>query len=43
MKKEIDYEEIEQEIFLQQNELRKNPKIFLPKLRDDLIFYFYKN
>ena len=36
MKKEIDYEELEQEIFRQQNELRRNPNIFLPKLRDAL-------
>ena len=42
MKKEIDYEELEQEIFRQQNELRRNPNIFLPKLRDALIFYFFK-
>ncbi len=36
MFKESDYEELEHEIFLQQNILRKNPQNFLSKLRDSL-------
>ena len=35
----IDYEEIEEEIFKEQNELRKNPKSYIKKLENSLNFY----
>ena len=35
----IDYEEIEEEIFKEQNELRKNPKCYIKKLENSLNFY----
>jgi len=36
MSKEVDYEELETEIFLLQNEIRLNPKILIQKLKDSL-------
>jgi uncharacterized protein YkwD len=39
MSLKINYEEIEQEIFKKQNELRKNPKCYIEKLQNSLKFY----
>lgn len=36
MAKEINYEKLEEELFRLQNDLRTNPKNFIPKLRDSL-------
>ena len=39
MSKKIDYKKIEEEIFNEQNILRKNPKSFIPKLEKSLNYY----
>ena len=39
MSLKINYEEIEQEIFKKQNELRKDPKSYIEKLQNSLKFY----
>ena len=39
MSKEINYEELEQELFLQLNQLRANPSNFLSKLRDSSKYF----
>ena len=36
MAKEINYEKLEEEHFRLKNDLRTNPKNFIPKLRDSL-------
>lgn len=39
MTKAIDYEELEDEVFKAQNEIRKNPQSFIPKLKDTLKYF----